>query len=83
MTTQEIRIRVDPTAAEHYLSATPARRIALDAMLSLYLSSLAQERQPLADIIREASAEAETNGLTKEILAEILAEKQGIDRTIG
>jgi len=75
MKMQEITIRVDSTAAEVYRAATPERRHALDAMLSLRLSEMGAQSRPLSDVIRDASAEAVANGLTEDILREILAEE--------
>ena len=72
MQMQEITIRVDPTAAAIYLSAPEQERRKLDALLSLRLSEAALLRRPLQEIIREASSEAQANGLTPEILQEIL-----------
>jgi hypothetical protein len=72
MTMQEITIRVDPTAAAVYLSASEQDRRKLDALLSLRLSEAAGGSRPLLEIIRDASAEAGANGLTPEILQEIM-----------
>jgi hypothetical protein len=69
---QEITIRVDPAAAAVYLSATEQERQKLDALLSLRLSEVGRKEQPLLDVIRAASQEAASNGLTPEILQEIL-----------
>jgi hypothetical protein len=75
MTMQEITIRVDPTAAAVYLSASEQERRKLDALLSLRLSEATRHDRPLLEIIREAGREAAANGLTPEILQEILDEK--------
>jgi hypothetical protein len=75
MTMQEITIRVDPTAAAVYMSASEQDRRKLDALLSLKLSEAISQQRPLHEIIRDASAEAAANGLTPEILQEILNEK--------
>lgn len=75
MTMQEITIRVDPAAAAVYLSASEQERRKLDALLSLRLSEASRSDQPLLDVIREASREARANGLTPEILQEIVDEK--------
>ena len=72
MDMQEITIRVDPTAAAIYLSASEEERRKLDALLSLRLSEASLTSRPLQEIIREASNEAQANGLTPEILQEIL-----------
>ena len=72
MNAQEITIRVDPDAAAVYLSASQEERRKLDAILSLRLSETVGEGRPLEEIIRDASQEAGANGLTPEILHELL-----------
>jgi hypothetical protein len=72
MTLQEITIRVTPDAAATYLAASGEDRLKLDALLSLRLSEAARRNRSLQDVIREASQEAQANGLTPEILQEIL-----------
>jgi hypothetical protein len=69
---QEITIRVAPDAAAVYLGASEQERLKLDALLSLRLSEAALQRRPLREVIQEASREAQANGLTPEILQEIL-----------
>ena len=75
MTMQEITIRVDPSAAAVYLSASEQERRKLDALLSLRLNEAARQDRPLLDVIRDASREAVSNGLTPEILQAILDDK--------
>jgi hypothetical protein len=72
MVMQELTIRVDPTAAAVYLGASEAERAKLDALLSLRLSEAGQKSRPIAELIRVASQQAAANGLTPEILQEIL-----------
>jgi hypothetical protein len=72
MTMQELTIRVDPTAAAVYLAASEAERAKLDALLSLRLSEAGQKSRPLTEVIHSASQKAAANGLTPEILQEIL-----------
>lgn len=72
MNSQEITIRVNPSAAAVYLSASEEERRKLDALLSLRLSETASAGRPLQEIIREASSEAQAQGLTPEILQELL-----------
>lgn len=72
VTMQEITIRVNPTAATVYLSASEQERRKLDALLSLRISEAARQNRPLLDVIRDAGREAAANGLTPEILQEIL-----------
>ena len=47
----------------------------MDILLSLQLSGMEKPVRPLEEIIREASEEAQANGLTPEILKEILDEQ--------
>lgn len=75
METQEITIRVTPYAAHVYQSASDQERRKLDVLLSLRLSEVAQPSRSLEQIMREASEEAQTRGLTPEILKEILDEQ--------
>lgn len=72
MTLQEITIRVDPMAAAVYMAAPEGERRKLDALLSLRLNEAVRQERPLLDVIRDASREAAANGLTPEILQEIL-----------
>ena len=71
MTTQEITIRVAPTAAAVYLAASEEDRRKLDALISLRITEAAQQTRPLREIIRDASSEAQAKGLTPELLQEI------------
>lgn len=72
MTMQEITIRVTPQAAATYLAATEDDRRKFDALLSLRLSEAAQSNRPLREVIQDASREAQANGLTPELLQELL-----------
>lgn len=72
MTMQEITIRVAPDAAAVYLAASESQRKKLDALLSLRLSAAVSETRPLQTVIEEASTEAQGNGLTPQILQEIV-----------
>ncbi|MDE3257505.1 MAG: hypothetical protein OYM47_06700 [Gemmatimonadota bacterium] len=74
MNNREITIRVTPEAARVYQSASEQDRRKLDVLLSLQLSSLRKPARPIEDIMREASEEARRNGLTPEILEELLNE---------
>ncbi|MCY3765884.1 MAG: hypothetical protein OXH06_10725 [Gemmatimonadetes bacterium] len=74
MKNQEITICVTPEAARVYQSASAQDRRKLDVLLSLQLSGLRKPARPIEDIMREASEEARKNGLTPEILVELLNE---------
>ncbi len=72
MNTQEITIRVTPEAALVYRTASEEDRRKLDLLLSLQLIETSQPTRSLRQLMKEASEEAQTHGLTPEILAEIL-----------
>jgi hypothetical protein len=74
MEVQEITIRVTPEAALIYQSASEQERYKLDALLSLWLNQMKEPSRSLKDIMYEASEEAQSRGLTPEILREILDE---------
>ena len=75
METSAITINVTPRAANFYKSVSEQERRKLNALLSLRLSEAATPSRSLNEIIREASSEAKKNGLTEEILTEILNEE--------
>ncbi len=74
MQTKEITIRVTPEATDIYKSASEQEKRKLDALLSLRLSEMNKPSRSLGDIMREASQEAKENGLTEELLNQILNE---------
>jgi hypothetical protein len=75
METNAITIYVTPELANFYKSASEQERRKLNALLCLRLSEIATPSRSLKEIIREASREAKKNGLTEEILKEILNEE--------
>jgi len=72
MSMEEITIHVTPDAAAAYLAASEQQRRKLDALLSLRLTEVVRTATPLREVIREANREAQANGLTPEILQDIL-----------
>lgn len=72
MQTRELIIRVTPGAADLYQSASEQEKRKFDALLSLRLSEFSSPSRPLEEIMREASQEAKENGLTEDILKELL-----------
>jgi hypothetical protein len=72
METQELTIRVTPEAARFYKTASEQQRRTLDLLLSLQLSEAAQPEHSLKELMREASQEAQSRGLTPAILKAIL-----------
>ncbi|HET6568719.1 MAG TPA: hypothetical protein VFG50_12195 [Rhodothermales bacterium] len=75
MDTRELTIRVTPEAARIYQAASEQQRRKLDLLLSLQLSEAARTGRSLKQLMHEASQEAQTRGLTPEILKEILDEQ--------
>jgi hypothetical protein len=72
--TQTITIEVDKEVADFYNSATSQSRQKLSAILNLKLRDAARPRRSVIDIMDEMSQQAESNGLTPEILATLLEE---------
>ncbi len=72
---KEITIRVTPEAASIYESASEQKRRKLDALLSLRLSETSKPSRSISEIMKEATEEAESRGLTEDILKEILDEQ--------
>jgi hypothetical protein len=67
--TQTITIEVDSEVADFYNSATTENRRKLSAILNLKLREAARPKRSAIDIMDEISHQAESNGLTPEILA--------------
>jgi hypothetical protein len=72
--TQTITIEVDKEVADFYNSATLQGRQKLNAILNLKLRDAARPKRSVIDIMDEMSQQAESNGLTPEILATLLEE---------
>lgn len=75
MKTTEITIEVEPSTAELYLSAPEQQKRQLNLLLSLYIQDAISSARPLKEVIRQASAEAQANGLTPDILDELLRDE--------
>ena len=69
---QTISIQVSPSAAKAYRNASVPERKKMELLLSLRLLEVARLRKPLAEVMREISRSAQENGLTPEILAELI-----------
>jgi hypothetical protein len=67
-------ICVTPEAARRYQSASEQERRKLDLLLSLQLTETAHPDRSLTQLMKEASEAAAANGLTHEMLKEILDE---------
>jgi hypothetical protein len=76
MTTETITIRVDARAAQAFNTASDEERRKLEALLSLRLLEAAQTAEPLEQLMRRISANAQQRGLTPEILQDILNEAE-------
>lgn len=72
MTTETITIRVDARAAQAFNTAPDDKRRKLEALLSLRLLEAVQTTEPLEQLMRRISANAQKRGLTPEILQDIL-----------
>jgi hypothetical protein len=75
MTTQEITIRVDPSAASVYLAASEEERRKLDLLLSLRLQDVTQQGDSLEEVMRDIARRAQQRGLTPEILESLLRDE--------
>jgi hypothetical protein len=77
MNSETITINVSPEAAKFYKSADAEKRRKLDLLISYQLSGANQKAsiEDLEAAMDEASRQAEANGLTPEILEEILNER--------
>ena len=72
MTTEPITIRVDARAAHAFKTASDDERRKLEALLSLRLLEAVQTTEPLEQLMRRISQNAQQRGLTPEILQDIL-----------
>ncbi len=73
MTTIPVTIAVDSQSAEAYAAAAPEDRRKIELLLGLRLRELTVDsRKPLRQIMDEISADAQRNGLTADILSELM-----------
>jgi hypothetical protein len=75
MKTKEITIQVAPEAAEIYQSSSEEKKRKLDVLLSTWLSKAGKTPRSLKEVRHDASEQARKNGLTPEILDDILDEQ--------
>lgn len=75
MKAEEITIRVDPTAAKIYRTASDDVRRKLDLLLNLRLNEVTRSDQSLEQVMTEIGRKAQERGLTPEILRSILDDK--------
>lgn len=73
---ETITIPVDPAIAKAYREADPEKQQKIATIVNDWLKSIIQEKQEksLEQIIEEMQYQAKANGLTQEILDQILAE---------
>jgi hypothetical protein len=76
MATAPLTISVDSDLAMAFANAQPADQKKMEMLLGIWLRELTTKpRKSLQQLMDEAGAEAERNGLTPEILAELLNEE--------
>jgi hypothetical protein len=75
MKTQEITIQVAPEAAEIYRTSSEDKKRKLDTLLSTWLSKAGKSSRSLKEVRHDASEQARKNGLTPEIMDDILDEQ--------
>lgn len=75
MQTKTIAIRVNAEVAKIFEAASEEQRRKLEALLSLKLSDAILHKRPLEEVMSEISRNAQSRGLTPEILDSILFEE--------
>ena len=73
---ETITIPVDPAIAKAYREADPEKQQKIATIVNDWIKSIIQEKQEksLEQILEEMQYQAKANGLTQEILDQILAE---------
>ncbi len=75
MNTSTVEIQLPPDLAMLYQEATPDEREKLDGLVEAILRGLLNPTElTFTELLDEMSAEAQKNGLTPQILEQILAE---------
>ena len=74
MKTEAITIHVAPEVAKAYQSALDRDQKKFDAILSLRLKELTNNKRSLEEVMRDISQKAQARGLTPEILEDLLSE---------
>lgn len=70
-----IKITVDSTIANLYNNMNAMEQKKINLLLGIWLKETLTNQKSLIEVMEECSQEAQTNGLTPEILEEILLEK--------
>ncbi|PZV03200.1 MAG: hypothetical protein DCF32_14220 [Leptolyngbya sp.] len=68
---ETIAIQVDEAIAKAYRAADPAEQLKIQQLLNRWLKQTMQ-RRPLDTIIQDLQTQAQANGLTQDILNDIL-----------
>ena len=66
-----ITLEVSDTIAERMSKMTPAEKVSITKMIEMLVG---RTKRSLSEIMNDASEQAEKNGLTPEILEQIMAE---------
>jgi hypothetical protein len=74
MTTDTITIRVDPLIAQCFNAASAEQQRRLELLLNLRLREAFDTAESLETLMRQMSRTAQENGLTPEILEDILSD---------
>lgn len=75
METKTITIRVNAEVAQIFEAASEEQRRKFEALLSLKLTDITRRKRPLEEVMSEISQNAQSRGLTPEILNSILVEE--------
>lgn len=73
--TEQITVSVDSNVAHAYRAATDSERRKFDLLVNLRLREAIGPRKSLTDMMEEIGRNAESRGLTPEILQSILDEE--------
>lgn len=71
----QTKVSVEPDAAELDGASSPGERRKLDPLVNLRLRGVASAERSLEDVVREMSRNAQSRGLTEEILGTLLRSK--------
>lgn len=75
MATEEITLRVSPEAAQAFRQASPEQQLRLETLVSLQLLGKLRSSRSLDEIIDDLSRQAQENGLTPQLLEELLRDE--------
>ena len=72
---ETINISVDSSIANLYNNLNAMEQKKINLLLAIWLKKTLTNQKPFKEVMEECSQEAQANGLTPEILEEILLEK--------